>query len=138
MASLGALGAGGGDGDEAESVAVGIGVIGQERGEGDEGERMGALGERDGYPDQHWRDMPDMLPPEAALEARVMELALSRLAAHGYQRVKPPLVEFEESLLGGPGAALASQTLASFIDLRPVAPPPVEASATSCPLALAG
>ena len=35
-------------------------------------------------------------------------------------------------------AALASQTLASFIDLRPVAPPPVEASATSCPLALAG
>ncbi|QQS12098.1 MAG: ATP phosphoribosyltransferase regulatory subunit [Rhodospirillales bacterium] len=52
----------------------------------------------------------DMLPPEAALEARVMELALSRLAAHGYQRVKPPLVEFEESLLGGPGAALAKDT----------------------------
>lgn len=25
---------------------------------------MGALGERDGYPDQHWRDMPDMPPPE--------------------------------------------------------------------------
>ncbi len=35
-------------------------------------------------------------------------------------------------------AALASQTLASFINPRPVAPSPVEAGATSCPLALAG
>src|SRR5262245_58021271 len=51
-----------------------------------------------------------MLPPEAALEARAMELVMGRLAAHGYQRVKPPLVEFEESLLGGPGAALAKDT----------------------------
>ncbi|MEQ1780578.1 MAG: acyl-CoA thioesterase [Hyphomonadaceae bacterium] len=25
---------------------------------------MAALGERDGYPDQHWRDMPDMAPPD--------------------------------------------------------------------------
>ena len=25
---------------------------------------MAALGERDGYPDTHWRDMPDMPPPE--------------------------------------------------------------------------
>ncbi|MFM2044423.1 MAG: putative phosphoribosyltransferase regulatory subunit [Pseudomonadota bacterium] len=30
--------------------------------------------------------------------------------AHGYERVKPPLVEFEEALLSGPGAALAQQT----------------------------
>jgi ATP phosphoribosyltransferase regulatory subunit len=51
-----------------------------------------------------------MLPPEAALESRAMELVMGRLAAHGYQRVKPPLVEFEESLLGGPGAALAKDT----------------------------
>jgi len=54
--------------------------------------------------------LSDMLPPEAALEARAMELVMGRLAAHGYQRVKPPLVEFEESLLGGPGAALAKDT----------------------------
>jgi ATP phosphoribosyltransferase regulatory subunit len=54
--------------------------------------------------------LSDMLPPEAALEARAMELVMARLAAHGYQRVKPPLVEFEESLLGGPGAALAKDT----------------------------
>jgi ATP phosphoribosyltransferase regulatory subunit len=54
--------------------------------------------------------LSDMLPPEAALEARAMELVMGRLAAHGYQRVKPPLVEFEESLLGGPGAALTKET----------------------------
>src|SRR5262249_12467549 len=28
-------------------------------------------------------------------------------ARHGYERVKPPLVEFEESLLSGPGAAMS-------------------------------
>ncbi|WP_218574681.1 ATP phosphoribosyltransferase regulatory subunit [Reyranella sp. CPCC 100927] len=54
--------------------------------------------------------LSDMLPPEAARESRAMELVIGRLAAHGYQRVKPPLVEFEESLLGGPGAALAKDT----------------------------
>jgi len=54
--------------------------------------------------------LSDMLPPEAARESRAMELVMGRLAAHGYQRVKPPLVEFEESLLGGPGAALAKDT----------------------------
>ncbi len=54
--------------------------------------------------------LSDMLPPEAALEAHAMERVMGRLAAHGYQRVKPPLVEFEESLLGGPGAALAKDT----------------------------
>ena len=31
-------------------------------------------------------------------------------AAHGYQRVKPPLLEFEDSLLAGSGAAVAEQT----------------------------
>jgi acyl-CoA thioesterase len=29
---------------------------------------MAALGEREGYPDQHWRDMPDMPPPEDCAE----------------------------------------------------------------------
>ena len=52
----------------------------------------------------------DLLPPDAAREARAIDIAIERFAAFGYDRVKPPLVEFEESLLGGPGAALASQT----------------------------
>jgi ATP phosphoribosyltransferase regulatory subunit len=32
------------------------------------------------------------------------------LAAHGYERVKPPLVEFEETLFAGAGAMTASET----------------------------
>jgi len=54
--------------------------------------------------------LADLLPPDAAREARAVDIAIERFAAFGYERVKPPLVEFEESLLGGPGAALASQT----------------------------
>src|SRR4051812_3767924 len=54
--------------------------------------------------------LADLLPPDAAREAAAIGVAIERFAAFGYERVKPPLVEFEESLLGGPGAALASQT----------------------------
>src|SRR6478736_1347258 len=54
--------------------------------------------------------LADLLPPDAACEARAIDIAIERFAAFGYDRVKPPMVEFEESLLGGPGAALASQT----------------------------
>lgn len=54
--------------------------------------------------------LADLLPPDAAREARAIDVAIERFAAFGYERVKPPLVEFEESLLGGPGAALGSQT----------------------------
>ena len=54
--------------------------------------------------------LADLLPPDAAREARAIDVAIERFAAFGYERVKPPLVEFEESLLGGPGAALGPQT----------------------------
>lgn len=54
--------------------------------------------------------LADLLPPDAAREAHAIDVAIARFAAFGYERVKPPVVEFEESLLGGPGAALASQT----------------------------
>lgn len=52
----------------------------------------------------------DLLPPEAAHEATTVERLMTLFARQGYQRVKPPLVEFEESLLGGPGAALTKET----------------------------
>ncbi len=52
----------------------------------------------------------DLLPPDAAAEAQVVERMMAVLESHGYQRVKPPLVEFEESLLSGPGAAMAQDT----------------------------
>jgi ATP phosphoribosyltransferase regulatory subunit len=52
----------------------------------------------------------DLLPPEAEIEAEVTGRLMAVLAAHGYERVKPPLVEFEETLLSGAGAAMASDT----------------------------
>src|ERR1700688_819856 len=52
----------------------------------------------------------DLLPPEAETEAAAVEALMDAFAAHGYQRVKPPLLEFEDSLLSGSGADLADQT----------------------------
>lgn len=52
----------------------------------------------------------DLLPPDAEAEARLTATLVSGFGAHGYQRVKPPLVEFESTLLAGSGAAVAEQT----------------------------
>ena len=49
----------------------------------------------------------DDLPPAAEHEAAVIDILLSAFRQHGYARVKPPLVEFEESLLAGPGQGLS-------------------------------
>ncbi len=54
--------------------------------------------------------MTDVLPPHAAFEADTVERLLATFAGYGYERVKPPLAEFEETLLSGSGAALAEQT----------------------------
>jgi ATP phosphoribosyltransferase regulatory subunit len=52
----------------------------------------------------------DLLPPDAEREADLTARLMAVLAAHGYERVKPPLVEFEDTLLAGAGAAMASDT----------------------------
>src|SRR5690349_12993362 len=52
----------------------------------------------------------DLLPPDAEAEASAVQALMETFAAHGYQRVKPPLLEFEDSLLAGSGAAVAEQT----------------------------
>ncbi|MGI4978727.1 MAG: ATP phosphoribosyltransferase regulatory subunit [Janthinobacterium lividum] len=52
----------------------------------------------------------DLLPPEAETEAASVEALMAAFASHGYERVKPPLLEFEEGLFAGPGAAVADQT----------------------------
>ncbi len=52
----------------------------------------------------------DLLPPDAETEALSVEALMAVFAAHGYERVKPPLLEFEDSLLSGSGAAVAEQT----------------------------
>lgn len=54
--------------------------------------------------------LSDLLPPEAEREAALVEAILAVFAGHGYERVKPPLIEFEDSLLAGSGAAVAEQT----------------------------
>ena len=35
----------------------------------------------------------DILPPEAAFEAEICETLAAKFGSHGYDRVKPPLVE---------------------------------------------
>ncbi|MDD2877404.1 MAG: ATP phosphoribosyltransferase regulatory subunit [Acidiphilium sp.] len=57
----------------------------------------------------------DLLPPDAEAEARLTETLTGCFAAHGYQRVKPPLVEFESTLFAGSGGAVAEQTF-RFMD----------------------
>ena len=52
----------------------------------------------------------DLLPPDAETEAASVEAVMAVFASHGYARVKPPLLEFEDSLLGGSGAAVADQS----------------------------
>jgi len=52
----------------------------------------------------------DDLPVAAAFEAAIVDRLLRHFAGFGYERVKPPLVEFEDSLLAGTGAGLAPQT----------------------------
>ncbi len=54
--------------------------------------------------------LADVLPPEAERQARSAEAIMDCFAAHGYQRVTPPLLEFEDSLFAGPGAATSDQT----------------------------
>jgi ATP phosphoribosyltransferase regulatory subunit len=54
--------------------------------------------------------LSDLLPPEAESEAASVAALMEVFASHGYQRVKPPLLEFEDSLFAGAGAATAEQT----------------------------
>jgi ATP phosphoribosyltransferase regulatory subunit len=52
----------------------------------------------------------DVLPPEAAHEAEIVARLLACVAGHGYERVEPPLIEFEDSLLRGAGADLETDS----------------------------
>ncbi len=54
--------------------------------------------------------MTDVLPPDAQVEVTAVERLMGVFAGHGYQRVKPPLIEFESSLLSGNGAAMTDES----------------------------
>lgn len=49
----------------------------------------------------------DDLPPAAQSEAAAIDGLMACFAQNGFERVKPPLIEFEESLLSGPGAGVS-------------------------------
>lgn len=51
----------------------------------------------------------DVLPVAAAEEAAVVEQLAASFESNGYDRVSPPLVEFESTLLAGMGAATADR-----------------------------
>ncbi len=53
----------------------------------------------------------DVLPPHAQSEARAIRAMMEVFGRFGYQLIKPPLLEFEDSLLApGPGERLAPET----------------------------
>jgi len=51
----------------------------------------------------------DLLPPQAAFEAEAVDRFTACFVANGYERIKPPLIEFEETLLSGVGGAVANR-----------------------------
>lgn len=51
----------------------------------------------------------DMLPPDAAFESDAIDGLKRTFASNGYALVKPPLAEFEETLLSGVGTAMGER-----------------------------
>jgi ATP phosphoribosyltransferase regulatory subunit len=59
----------------------------------------------------------DRLPPQAEAAATLLRGVLDQVASHGYERVQPPLIEYEESLAGRLGTpAPTSAQLLRFVD----------------------
>ena len=55
--------------------------------------------------------LSDILYPNAHIQSKIIENLLDIFSSYGYLRVKPPLVEYEESLLSdGPGKELKDST----------------------------
>ncbi len=82
--------------------------------------------------------MSDGLPPNAGFEAQVSEALMAGFSRRGYERVKPPLIEFEDSLLSGNGAAMASRAFRlmdpvseKMLGIRPDMTPQVSRIATT-------
>lgn len=52
----------------------------------------------------------DLLSPRAAQADALIHATLQLYQSHGYDRVAPPLLEYEENLLAGPGSSLSAHT----------------------------
>ena len=66
-------------------------------------------------PDLLPEGLRDSLPDEAARATAVMRAALSAMDSHGYERVRPPLVEFESSLAARM-AGVSARGMFRFVD----------------------
>lgn len=60
--------------------------------------------------------LEDRLPASAARITRAMRACLDVLDAHGYDRVRPPLLEFERTLASRMPAGVATQRCFRFVD----------------------
>jgi ATP phosphoribosyltransferase regulatory subunit len=58
--------------------------------------------------------LEDRLPPEAERITAMMRASLDVLAAHGYDRVRPPLLEFEASLAGRMAGVTVGESSSMF------------------------
>jgi hypothetical protein len=61
--------------------------------------------------------LEDSLPAQAAAEMRAMRSVMDVLHSHGYDRVRPPLIEFERSLAGRMDG-VSPQRMFRFVILR--------------------
>lgn len=52
----------------------------------------------------------DLLYPDAGIQANIITKITDSFASFGYNRVNPPFIEFEETLLSGSGKSLEKQT----------------------------
>ncbi|MDI2113259.1 ATP phosphoribosyltransferase regulatory subunit [Commensalibacter nepenthis] len=52
----------------------------------------------------------DLLPPHAESEDSIVQWMIDAFSDYGYERVSPPLLEFEQSLLSHAGSGIAEQT----------------------------
>ena len=52
----------------------------------------------------------DILPPDAAFESDIVGRLMARVRSSGYEQVKPPLVEYEDTLLAGDGSSMTART----------------------------
>jgi len=54
--------------------------------------------------------LEDILPLDADFDASLVDTLMATFRSHGYDRVKPPLMEFEDNLLQNSGQAVAAKT----------------------------
>jgi ATP phosphoribosyltransferase regulatory subunit len=71
---------------------------------------------KDSAPDLLPEGLEDRLPAQAAAGTRIMRAILDCLDAHGYERVVPPLIEFERGLASRMAGGVEPRRMFRFVD----------------------